>query len=90
MKLNAEQLNDLNQKIVHHLDVIYESVTELPSMQLLASELIEIMRLDTDSNDPMHHHNSWDQTDIIMITYGDSVLEEGFPPLKSLDRKSVV
>jgi len=58
MKLNAEQLNDLNQKIVHHLDVIYESVTELPSMQLLASELIEIMRLDTDSEDPMHYHNN--------------------------------
>lgn len=86
MKLSADQLNDLNQKIVHHLDVIYESVTELPSMQLLASELIEVMRLDsdTDSEDPMHYHNSWDHTDIIMITYGDSVVEEGVPPLKSL------
>ena len=84
MKPSTEQLHDLHQKVTHHLDVVYESLPELAPMDSLADELITIMRLDRDKEQPVFHQSSWDQNDIILITYGDSVLEQDRLPLTSL------
>lgn len=84
MKPSTEQLSELNQKVTHHLEVVYESLPDLPAMESLASELIAIMRLDSDNQQPMPHQSSWDQNDVALITYGDSILEQETLPLQSL------
>lgn len=84
MKPGEEKLNELSQKITHHLEVIYKSIPEFIPIQLLTSEVIGIMRLDSDRIEPISHHNCWDQTDIMLISYGDSVLEDDISPLQSL------
>ena len=84
MKPNKAQLNTIKHKISHHLESIYTSVPLQHSMQNLANELLSIMRLDTDFHDVSPHANSWDESDVALITYADSILEEGEIPLTSL------
>ncbi|MBR9910575.1 MAG: sugar phosphorylase [Gammaproteobacteria bacterium] len=71
----------------HQLALIYHN-TELPmSYPELAAELIEIMRLDTELQEPKPHHSPWSQQDVVLITYGDTFLpaeESGEKPLKVL------
>lgn len=84
MKPSLEQYNELVQRVTHHLDVIYESMRGIIPIPSLAQDVIGIMRLDQNSIEPISHHNCWDQTDIMLISYGDSVVEKGASPLKSL------
>ncbi len=54
----------------------------------LATALLSTMRLKADEDivQPTPYCNYWDEEDIIMITYGDSVVSEGEQPLFTLDR----
>jgi sucrose phosphorylase len=84
MKPSTEQLSELKQKISHHLDVVYESVPDQDLMIDIAQDLLSIMRLDNEYEPPTPIQNRWDQTDITLITYGDSVTKTGERPLKTL------
>lgn len=81
-------LNQLSEKIVHHLDVIYHNVDTELSTQQIGAELLSIMGIDDEhvQAPPLPHQNNWDQQDIILITYGDSLETNKEKPLKTLHR----
>ena len=70
----------LKLKVMAHLSVIYPN-EDIPA---LASQLIHAMALDEDCIKPNSHGNRWDETDIWMITYGDSIRSDDHKPLVSL------
>ena len=84
MKPSPEQWELLKQNIVHHLEAIYETVPIESSFQDLASELLGIMRLDVAFQAVKPHRNCWDQTDISLITYANSIVKKDQIPLESL------
>lgn len=70
----------LKLKVMSHLVVIYPN----ENVEALASDFIHLMKLDEDCVKANSHHNRWDETDIWMITYGDSIQSPDCVPLKSL------
>ena len=68
-----------------HLDFIYdqEGYLEL-DRSALARRLIQIMSLDEGCLKPVVHESLWDEDDIMLISYGDSVVQEGETPLHAL------
>ena len=80
--------DQLHEKVCNQLQAIYADVhLEIPVGEL-ATELLATMRLKADEDivQPTPYCNYWDEEDIIMITYGDSVISEGEQPLFTLDR----
>ena len=80
--------NSLHDKVTHHLQTIYANVSLEKSVSELATELIESMGLanDHDIVEPKHHCNYWDEQDVMMITYGDSIMHGHEKPLFTLHR----
>ena len=78
----------LHEKVCHHLATIYAEITLPVGITDLATQLLHAMRLNNadDITVPVPHANHWDQQDIIMITYGDSVINEHERPLFTLFR----
>ena len=65
----------LHEKLLHHLEVIYEDVLEPSQIEALPQRLIESFKL-TDKQQafvPEPHKNLWTHEDIVLITYGDSI-----------------
>lgn len=78
----------LHDKVKHQLDFIYADVDlPLPTAEL-ATSLMQTIGLDADNMNasPTPHSNYWDEEDIIMITYGDSIIEGDERPLVTLNR----
>ncbi|WP_417535089.1 sugar phosphorylase [Methylophaga sp.] len=86
MTPNDEQLQRLKETVLHHLNAIYSETSADFSLDTLCDDIIRIMRLDQDFKESIAHKNNWDQTDIVLITYGNSVKKEGEAPLKTLYR----
>jgi len=63
------------QRVVQHLASIYDGVDLCMSMDALASMLITTMLKDDPVRDPTPHKNRWDEQDIILIAYGDSIMQ---------------
>ena len=80
--------NILHDKVKHHLESIYADVALDVSYETLATELMNTIGIQqqTDIASPQSHHNYWDEEDIIMITYGDSVIDEDERPLVTLNK----
>ncbi|GEA10850.1 sugar phosphorylase [Alteromonas sp. KUL49] len=78
----------LHDKVCHHLKFIYADVPLEQSYESLATDLIKTIGLNEDSpiTSPRPHCNYWDEDDIIMITYGDSVIDDNERPLTTLNR----
>ncbi|MEE4202050.1 MAG: sugar phosphorylase, partial [Halieaceae bacterium] len=76
----------LVQRLLHHLETIYRDILPADALPELAVQLIAAMRLDPDSATPEAHRNLWDETDLALITYGDTFLAEGERPLHTLHR----
>lgn len=76
------------EKIKHHLGVIYADVDLPISINTFCASLIRTMRITDDHviAAPQPHQNLWSEKDIILITYGDSVEKKGEVPLKTLNR----
>ncbi|MEH6394896.1 sugar phosphorylase [Pseudoalteromonas sp.] len=84
------------QRVEQHLTSIYESVDLCMSIDALASMLITTMLRDDPVRDPTPHKNRWDQQDVILIAYGDSIMRyrdaeqavavPSEPPLHTLHR----
>lgn len=66
--------------VENHLKVIYPDLDH----EAFAQELIDIMCPDGQCQTPETHQNHWDQRNVVMITYGDSLLQEGEHPLETL------
>ncbi len=79
-----ERLDGIRQHILLHLRAIYAGVPLSSPLEVIADELIEAMRLRQEAHEVEAHRNLWDQSDIAMITYGDSVRRAGEKPLRTL------
>nr|WP_245962608.1 alpha-amylase family glycosyl hydrolase [Umboniibacter marinipuniceus] len=76
--------NQLSTRIQRHLTKIYESVDLEQSIEEITEHLLNIMRLDQTAEAPLAHRNHWDQGDIALICYGDSLLQKNEKPLHTL------
>ncbi|MGQ8363761.1 sugar phosphorylase [Glaciecola sp. 1036] len=88
-----EEFDNLVDKIVRHLEFIYAEVELEKDYLTVAKELLDAMRLTpVNMQTPTPHSNLWDEKDVVLITYGDSVYEPApelveaplRPPLKTL------
>lgn len=70
----------LKMRVESHLAVIYPDV----DASELAARLIHIMKLDEDLVRPTAHENRWNEEDIWVITYGDSIRGGQHKPLQHL------
>lgn len=77
----VEQLKD---KLIQQLKFIYRNVSIEPALEDIAQQLIDIMGLKNGCSDTKPFTNHWSEQDIIMITYGDSILAKDQLPLTSL------
>jgi len=78
----------LQERINHHLQVIYADVELQDSYEQLTQQLLQTMHIEHSDKVqvPLRHHNNWDQSDIMLITYGDSIEQVEEKPLKTLHR----
>ncbi len=78
----------LHDKVKHHLESIYADVALDVSYETLATQLLNTIGIQqqTDIASPKSHYNYWDEDDIVMITYGDSVIDENERPLVTLNK----
>ena len=85
MMLRAtDTLAALRERVQHHLEAIYHSTPIDISCEQLSNELLAVMQLGDDVEEPRQHVNHWDQSDTVMITYGDSLQQEDELPLVTL------
>lgn len=66
-------LEELELRLVTMLDLVYPHV----DTTYLAKELMETMDLAHVYKTPPGHRNNWDESDILLITYADSILKHG-------------
>ena len=71
---------DLEHRIKEHLTIIYPDVNLAP----LTADLLRLMHLQDDCARPKAHQNHWDQSDCLLITYGDSIVKADERPLVTL------
>ena len=76
-------LDSLTQHLHEHLQVIYAEIQHIDYVEL-SQTLIREMRLEDADKAPIQYANHWSEKDAIMITYGDSLLQEGEKPLHTL------
>ena len=74
----------LKNKLIQQLNVIYKDVPLTTSSELLSEQLIQLMRLDELCFTPVAYQNHWSQEDVVVITYGDSLLKADEKPLVTL------
>lgn len=72
------------QRLREHLAAVYGMTPRDLSLDEWVARLLAAARLDIDHSPPPAHRNLWDERDIAVITYGDSILSETAVPLKSL------
>jgi len=77
-------MNELQQRLMHHIDVLYPDGDRAALCQQLVSE----MRLQEADDAPARYAGSWDQNDIYVITYANSISRNPTrpeePPLETL------
>ena len=79
------QLQILTSKLTQQLDFIYKNNNLNLGCEDLAEQLIKLMRLDKDCHTPIPYANHWSQQDVVLITYGDSIVEADQKPLCTLN-----
>jgi len=84
LNTDYDELLLLRARLIEHINFIYKEVELAQTIESLSDELIKLMRLDELCHHPVAHQNHWSQEDIILITYGDSVLQEQEKPLVTL------
>ncbi len=81
-----EVLQALHQRVVLHVEAIYADVAGVDDYQKLASKIIDAAQLTNDQQIPSAHCDYWDQTDIAVITYADTIRQQGVAPLHVLHK----
>jgi len=74
--------NALHQKLTTMLGVVYPQLDTLA----LATRLLETMGLAEDAPAPEPHQNNWDESEVMLITYADTVQASDEKPLQTLGR----
>ncbi|WP_077340105.1 sugar phosphorylase [Pseudocolwellia agarivorans] len=73
-------------KLSQQLEFIYKDISLTQSTDDLAKQLTELMRLSEDCSAVAPYTNQWSEEDVILITYGDSIVKDNEAPLKTLRR----
>ncbi|MGJ8621063.1 MAG: sugar phosphorylase [Methylophilaceae bacterium] len=76
------QYSELHHKLVTHLEKVYSGEDVIN----IAQQLIKTMHLDAGHQQPVAHHNNWNEQDIALITYADTLLDGDKHPLKVLSK----
>lgn len=76
------QQNELERRVLEHLSIIYPSLSD----ESFVSQLIAEISLGRNLQVPESHHNNWDESDVILITYGNSIINDGELPLHTLHK----
>lgn len=74
----------LKDKLVQQLSTIYDDVPLEESFDDIAQSLLDIMELSSKEITAKPFSNHWSEQDVILITYGDSIIEADQAPLKTL------
>ncbi|TMO47982.1 sugar phosphorylase [Pseudoalteromonas ruthenica] len=61
------------QRVTHHLAIIYAGILDDAQCQELAAQLLESMLQGDVVRQPTPHKSRWDERDAVLICYGDSV-----------------
>lgn len=77
-------LYKLESRLRQHLNFIYKDICDDQERENLLFKLTEIMRLDQQSDSPDPYRNNWSEEDVVLITYGNSIVSEEETPLKAL------
>ncbi|HBC33616.1 MAG TPA: alpha-amylase, partial [Marinobacter adhaerens] len=72
----------LKAKLVSMLDVVYPEL----DCEFLAEQLLTTMGLEPNQAPPPAHQNNWDESDVVLITYADTVQRAEEKPLQTLHR----
>lgn len=73
-------VEELKHRLVEHLQFIYPDADH----DNLSDQLIATMDLSACEQSPSRHQNHWDEKDVLLITYGDSIVAEDEKPLHTL------
>ncbi|KXO09207.1 alpha-amylase [Moritella sp. JT01] len=82
LQLRLQQ--QLQQRVEQQISTIYADINLSVSIEVLAAELISTMRLTDQFHTPTPQINHWSEKDTILITYGDSILNQDEKPLQTL------
>jgi len=74
----------LKDKLVQQLSTIYHDVPLEQSVNNIAQSLLDIMALSSKEITAKPFSNHWSEQDVILITYGDSIIKADQAPLKTL------
>lgn len=77
---DGESLLGLRRKLATQLEFLYPG----KNIATIVADIVAAMRLDECCGTPKTHENLWDESDVLLITYGDSILREGEKPLHTL------
>ena len=75
---------NLKQRVMRHLEIIYADSDLTENRSTYVARLLETMGIDRQCHQPERHTDLWDQSMIVMITYGDSIQRAGEKPLSTL------
>ena len=78
-------LDELKHKVELQLSVIYQDVKLPMPITELTQLLLDEMNVPDTFVEPVPYANHWSEKDMILITYGDSILEQDIKPLKTLE-----
>lgn len=73
-------------KLTQQLEFIYKDIDIPQPMKEIALSLVELMGITHDCSAVAPYTNLWSEKDVILITYGDSVIKKDEAPLKTLRR----
>lgn len=74
----------MNRELMQKLAGMLEQVYPALDTRWLAGELIQSMALSVDAKGPPAHQNNWNEGDVLLITYADSVQRLDEKPLHTL------
>ena len=77
---STSAFGELNVKILHHLNQIYPDRDN----KKLTEKIVKIFFKESEPAAPNPNVTKWDQSDIILISYANSIVRKGEVPLQSL------
>jgi len=78
---DASQLELLANRVTHHLEDIYAGLDV--SAPELATQLVDTLFTDRPIHTPAAHTNHWNQQDLVVIAYADSIVQADKKPLQT-------
>jgi sucrose phosphorylase len=74
----------IEERLQRHLEAIYGNNDDTSDLKTWNKALLEAARLRSGQLPPEPQRNLWSEADVAVITYGDSIVDDAEPPLKTL------